>query len=317
MAASLRGRSSADKAQWEEYEFDDWIQGGSAVESVKLVDKGRGSVKGRQLSQIIMSNPNLENLTLSRIGGMGNAETTSLSQALALDTNLKYLHISHCAIGDSGAAALGEALAKNRVLEHLELQENGGNWGKALAKGLSVNRGIKQLLYHGPMSKDEAKTLGESLRTNSSLQQLEIVCKRTLAGDDGTATIVSALKANATIDRLCLPGSGAGDQTAAALGESLKHNTSLMYIDLSGNKIGDKGAKVIADALPSNSSLMHLDLSRNKFGKCGAYFLAGGIATNIGLKGLILKCRRYSLDSLCFVAGVSAALQYDHPISLI
>lgn len=37
MAASLRGRSSADKAQWEEYEFDDWIQGGSAVESVKLV----------------------------------------------------------------------------------------------------------------------------------------------------------------------------------------------------------------------------------------------------------------------------------------
>ena len=58
-----------------------------------------------------------------------------------MNATVKELHLSHCGIGDAGAAALAEALRSNTSLTELYLSKNGiGEQGKQLLRDAVAGR---------------------------------------------------------------------------------------------------------------------------------------------------------------------------------
>ena len=68
-------------------------------------------------------------------------------------------------------------------------------------------------------------------------------------GAEGAITIAEALKTNSTLQDLDLMYNKIGDKGAIAIAKASKINSTLQDLDLMYNQIGDKGAIAIAKAL--------------------------------------------------------------------
>ena len=71
-------------------------------------------------------------------------------------------------------------------------------------------------------------------------------------GDEGTAALSDALKANSTLETLELRNNEIGAAGAQSLAGMLQVNRALTSLDLRFNGIGAGGAKAIADSLPQS-----------------------------------------------------------------
>ena len=156
------------------------------------------------------------------------------SPALVVDLEgCTALNLYSSNIGDSGAAAIAEALKSNTAVTLLFLYNNNiGDRGAAAVAGAVKNNAAVTTLY---------------LYSNN-------------IGDSGAAAIAEALKNNA-LTKLDLGSNAIGDSGAAAIAEALKSNTALTYLQLYNNNIGDSGAAAIGEALKSNTALTSLGLS--------------------------------------------------------
>jgi Ran GTPase-activating protein (RanGAP) involved in mRNA processing and transport len=94
------------------------------------------------------------------------------------NTTLKELHLWDCGIGSDGAVEIGRVLSVNATLEVLDLFKNdriGNDGAIALADGLAKNENLKRLiLYNGGIGNKGVAALGGALKTKTNLEILDL-----------------------------------------------------------------------------------------------------------------------------------------------
>ena len=122
-----------------------------------------------------------------------------------------------------------------------------------------------------------ARALSEALKTNTTLQSLNLGCEQEESEEDGWIADIANNKHQQA-------GNGIGAEGARALSEALKTNTTLKSLDLYGEKekkkaesgwigdiannqhkqadslIVDEGAKALSETLKTNTTLQSLHL---------------------------------------------------------
>eukprot|EP00457_Paulinella_chromatophora_P000913 gb/GEZN01000915.1/.p1 GENE.gb/GEZN01000915.1/~~gb/GEZN01000915.1/.p1 ORF type:complete len:977 (+),score=142.12 gb/GEZN01000915.1/:59-2989(+) len=130
---------------------------------------------------------------------------------------------------------------------------------QAVAKGLEVNRTIRELLIsNNNIGKVGAAAIGKALEENkeSKLEVLDINNDYLFA--EGVKHIAAALKVNQTILHVNLDENHIGNEGAAALAAALEVNQTIRYLIISNNNIGYEGAAAIGKALQANLTLLYL-----------------------------------------------------------
>ena len=240
-------------------------------------------------SQALAVNTSLTTLYLSH-NSIGVEGVTSLSQALAVNTSLTTLHLSHNSIGDEGATSLSQALAVNTSLTTLHLSHNsiGDEGVTSLSQALAVNTSLTTLdLSHNSIGVEGVTSLSQALAVNTSLTTLDLSWN--YIGDEGATSLSQALAVNTSLTTLDLSGNFISDEGATSLSQALAVNTSLTTLNLSGNSIGDEGATSLSQALAVNTFLTTLYLSENSISAEGAASLSQAIAVNTSLTTLDLS----------------------------
>ena len=120
-----------------------------------------------------------------------------------------------------------------------------------------------------------ASALSDALKTNTTLQSLNLRCEQNERGEDGLIADIVNNKHQQAVD-------GIGAEGASALSDALKTNTTLQSLDLAseqeseedgwiadivnnkhqqaGNWFGDEGARALSEALKTNTTLQSLNL---------------------------------------------------------
>ena len=86
------------------------------------------------------------------------------------------------------------------------------------------------------------------LLQQTSLKILEFLAVN--LGENGTRALAEGL-ATSTLQELIVQGAYFGDNGAASIASALQTNTTLVHLDLVGNGISDRGAASLAEASPT------------------------------------------------------------------
>ena len=148
-----------------------------------------------------------------------------------------------------------KAISTITTLESLNL-----NFNKLLTIQ-NINEMVKRLkeLQIAYNKLNDLRAICEGLEVNTTLIKLSITGNN--IRDEEAKFISKGLKANKTIDTLCLRQNKI--RYDVTIGEALKVNTSLVELNLSFNRIRDEGARSIGEALKYNTTLVNLHLSNN------------------------------------------------------
>ena len=181
----------------------------------------------------------------------------------------------------------------------------------ALAEALKTNTTIQSLnLSYNKLGPEVDIALAEVLKTNTTLQTLNL--EHNNFGPEGFLALAEALKINTTLQSLNLQSSKLGGEGALALAEALKTNTTLQTLNLKWNNINPEEALALAEALKTNTTLQMLDLSGNKLGPEGAEALAEALKANTTLTTLDLSTNDFGTKGALALAEAlktNAALQ--------
>ena len=162
----------------------------------------------------------------------------------------------------------------------------------ALAEALKTNTTIQSLnLSYNKLGPEVDIALAEVLKTNTTLQTLNL--KHNNFGPEGFVALAEALKINTTLQSLNLQSSKLEGEGALALAEALKTNTTLQTLNLKWNNINPEEALALAEALKTNTTLQTLDLSGNSLGPEGVLALAEALKTNTTLQSLNLESNSF------------------------
>ena len=241
------------------------------------------------LAHAMATNSTVTELHLTHIG-IGYKGAAAQAKAVEINSTLTKLHLSEYGIGDSGATALAKAVEVNSTLTRLDLSENriGDLGAAALAKAVQINSTLKLLhLFGNGIGESGAASLSKAVEINSTLTKLDLSGNG--IGGSVAAALAKAVEINSTLTHLNLVGNGIRDSGVAALAKAVEINSTLTELDLSHNGIGDSGAAALAKAVEINSTLTHLDLSRNGIGDSGAAALAKAVEINSTLTELDLS----------------------------
>mmetsp|Transcript_57333 Transcript_57333/g.94811 ORF Transcript_57333/g.94811 Transcript_57333/m.94811 type:complete len:476 (+) Transcript_57333:135-1562(+) len=203
-------------------------------------------------------------LQLNQIGSRGVAY---LSSALKrAHSTVEILALQSNPLGDTGAALLGRALAQNRNLRTLGLQQCGiGALGvRHLVKGMHSNESLTELwLLGNRCASDGAHSLAQFIAGgNGALIHLGIESNN--IGPEGAQALCAALsRSSCRLRWLRLQHNPLGESGAAALAKALGTNTSLTKLQLRECELGDAGVTQVATSIPKNRSLQHLGLEAN------------------------------------------------------
>ena len=111
------------------------------------------------------------------------------------------------------------------------------------------------------MSDDGAIVISESLKTNTTLIELDMSLNNITS--KGASAIAEAIQVNTIVQRLFISWNEISDDGAIVFSECLKINTTLMELDMSGNNFTSKGVSAIAEAIQVNTTLQKLNISHN------------------------------------------------------
>lgn len=231
-----------------------------------------------------------------------------------LDGGLKEINMMGQLLYKDDAIILANALAKNPVLEELNLDRSrfGDEGAKSIASALSKNTHLKKLHLNNCNLTDEgAKALAEGLAQNSSLETVAVYGNE--IGDEGAIAFADALGKNKTLKRLTLDYNRIGEQGAIAIADKLQHHPlkglglgsnclgdegavaiakaggELESLTLFRNLIGDEGAEAVAEHLFKKGKLETLDISTNRIGVEGAQAMVDALASGSVLHSLLLS----------------------------
>ena len=197
----------------------------------------------------LLQSESLQHLTLRRMG-LTALVVSELAQNL-VDGNrhsnhhrlrrhkshLRVLNLNENLLGDTGCAALGEALEHNHELLELNLRKN-------------------QITPTGCLQ------LAHSLTQNIRLEKLNLACNP--MEDVGARALAVVLQLHPTLKTLELHRTHLTDLGCRYLAEALKHNTALVNLDVSFNDITEAAYVDVAEALKVNHTLKNINIQVNK-----------------------------------------------------
>ncbi|XP_078379483.1 uncharacterized protein LOC144662531 isoform X1 [Oculina patagonica] len=251
--------------------------------------KSENSAVHVTLFQVFLSHFELKKIWIRHKFILGDAEASSLAEAIKVNTTMTELSLGENYISDTGVAFLAEAIKVNSTMTRLSL---GGNYisniGVAfLAEAIKVNETLSEFSLRTHSVDDAGATsIAEAIKVNKTLSELHL--GNNYIGDAGAASLAEAIKVNKTLSNLQLGCNNVGATGAMYLAEAIKVNETLSELNLCFNSIGDTGTTFLAAAMKVNTSLTKLDLWKNKISDRGATLLAEALKVNKTLSVLHL-----------------------------
>ena len=196
-----------------DYDLDDYMMeqlsaGLRANESVtRLTLQCRITDTGAQhLATMLAANRAIHELNLSSIysGRISDNGMEQLSAGLRANRSVTKLKL-HCCITDTGAHHFATMLAVNTTLQKLDLSKISDNVVSHLSRALQHNSSVTHLnlSYNESITNTGAVALGEMLRVNKSLRELNLC--RTSVGEEGATALMEGLQHNQVLNELELP----------------------------------------------------------------------------------------------------------------
>jgi uncharacterized protein (DUF924 family)/Ran GTPase-activating protein (RanGAP) involved in mRNA processing and transport len=204
--------------------------------------------------------------------------------AMKLSHQVKRLLLGNNIVGDGGAAAIA-GFIRERADSPLDCWYIAGNQiGPAgvahVCDALAHDTKVTSLwLKRNPLKADGMRPLAELLRTNRTIEVLDLVNCGLL--DDGLAILLGALRgpgANRTLKHLYVGTNGVTERSAPVIAELLADDCRLESLYLSCNRLGDAGVAELARGLSANRTLQRVSLASNRIGPAGAAALAAALA---------------------------------------
>lgn len=179
----------------------------------------------------------------------------ALSRALNHNSSLRILNLWGCAVGEPGAALIGQWLGHTPYLEGLDLRQNelGAVGMRHIAHGLATNSSLLHL----------------SLGSNSATAQ-------------GCGAVADALVSAGPLSRLAvleLDSNDAGVAAGRCAADILRSSQGLVHLNLSYNELGDRGIAELVPGIMASPSLASLSLRCCGISSLGASIFAEVIAT--------------------------------------
>ena len=284
----------------------------SSVKSLHLKNTGIGEEDCVRLSELLKSNPHLEDLDVggnnlsSESAEMITSGATHSSSLRILDMSdsqfsvaaefnlasllsdqynckLEELELRRCNISSEGVADLATALCKNTTLHTLDLDDNpiGQEGAAALAQMLPQNRTLQRITLR------DCNIIGEGVATVATcLHTLDL--SRNPIGREGAAALAQMLPQNRTLESIDLRDCNISGEGVAALATALCRNTTLHTLKLDDNPIGQEGAAALAQMLPQNRTLKKITLRDCNIIGEGVAALATALCNNSTLHTLDL-----------------------------
>ena len=195
---------------------------------------------------------------LLRYDACPSGGTACVVEAVRNNAALERLSISGGWFGDDDAEAIGHALAGNKSLKDLDLENCsfGARGLRSIAEALKTSNTIEQFLLTFLVNIGDAgaEIMADLLSSTSSLQCLLLIdCN---IGAPGSTSIAKALKINTSLKELCMERNARiGDTGAIALADALTTTTSLTSLWLTYCGIGEQGGLALGRALGANLAL--------------------------------------------------------------
>ena len=206
-----------------------------------------------------------------------------IAEALAAQAppTVQHVDLQGNAIGDAGAAALAEVVAKSDVIVSLNLQWNdvGDAGAAALAEAIKHNTRLRLLGIFGNarVARDGLAALTAAAALNRTLKTLTVSFEA--AGEDASANFrevfarrcralplldaIALVKGQHPPSALDLGGQKVGFAGCQALSQALIYNRTVETVNLNSCRIDSKGAACIGDMLHTNKTIKHIELKNN------------------------------------------------------
>jgi Ran GTPase-activating protein (RanGAP) involved in mRNA processing and transport len=226
-----------------------------------------GPAEATQLAVALGTNRSLTSLSL-RGNVIGCANTTNdHSNGIGTGTTGVSIDAQHSL--NALAEALSVMLARNRSLNHLDLEDNqlGSKISTIVLQALLRNQTLRHLnLARNNIGAECGDILRSVLAHNTSLITLKLNNNNLSAS--GVCSFLPSLMGMTTQG----PGNG--------LGSIRGGNTSLVTLDLSNNGIGDQGADAVAQVIRTNYTLTTINLCNNNITEIGGQAIAAALCQN-------------------------------------
>lgn len=248
----------------------------------------------------------------SGASGVGESGAAALAEALAQHARLLSLRLRGHAVGDAGASRLAEGLERHGALRALDLSENAiGDVGAAqLAKALLHGRDLRLLSLQGNKIGDAGiLQLAQVLGKHPELEELEL--GGNALGESAASCLAKSLAKHAGLQVLRLEQNAVGDVGASALADALGPGSTLRALHLGTNGISDTGALRLSLALGRHAGLRELHLSDNAVGDKGALGLARALEAHPGMRALVLERNRIGDSAVLELVGVLVRMERE------
>ncbi len=246
-----------------------------SIQRVYFVNDDLNDTMGEYLAELFDENCTLQELYLgeNNLGDVGVASIVKKMIQNNAVTAICHLDLRSNNITSTGAMSLQGLIVHNATLRSLALSDNeiGDSGLMALSRGLqqTTQSLLRQLnVQSNLITNDSGPTIAAMLRSNRSLQELNLSFNS--LGDDGVATIVSALTTTTT--------------TATTTHHHQRENTTLRTLSLRRNGITNVGAQRIGAALPYMKGLKELLLSKNDIDGLGVTAILHGLRSNVEIE---------------------------------
>ena len=210
-----------------------------------------------------------------------------IAMAMAKNTHVTTLNLSHNTITAEGVEYLADMLEDNLSVHELLLNSNritneGANY---IVKMMSTNDNIFTIdLSDNPITEDVMSEIGYLVRINRGPLSLKKVMVGVATNDlslralqfdgqtreavrvfedDAVHILCSLLVDNKCVEQIFLSNNRITDTGASYLADVLRVNTTIKVLTLSNNLIGKEGSEALAQALHANYTLEELPLDGN------------------------------------------------------
>jgi hypothetical protein len=161
---------------------------------------------------------------------------------------------------------------------------------------------VLSLKKNGLGTKEAGKVLGEMLKVNSVLKELDLSDNRPDSGGDPVGfaqELAAGIKDNGAMTKLDISKCELMAEGGKALAAGLKGNQLMMELNVAGNRLGQNvsggryvsdmsGVIALADVMPDMGALLVLSLNSNSLGPGGGKALAEGLRGNSVIEELNL-----------------------------
>eukprot|EP00808_Paulinella_micropora_P020740 g14005.t1 len=268
----------------------------------------------KQIANALEANKVLQTLNIAR-NNIGDQGAAAFADALKVNTSLTQLCLHNNGIDDAGVTTIAKALQDHPSITSVDLR-----WNKlSVASGSALAAVAKQ----NPRIREMCGIPLDSLRENKTTK-LDLSFRYKL-GPAGAALVADFVKANQSLEKLCLWYNEILPEGAEAIAAVVEDHPSVTSVDLRNNDLSVASGSALAAVAKKNprvremcgipldllreNKTTELDLSDKSLESAEAVILAEFLKLNKSLKALSLAKNKIGQEG----ASAIAAVLEDHP----